>query len=73
MQTNVNPNGTSVTTLWRAIRPNKEDRVAKLEWAANGGLGRVVIGKVRFKQFSQSLALTMTCHRMPYPCLTLSL
>lgn len=35
-----------MTTLWRTIRPNKEDRVAKLEWAANGGLGRVVIGKV---------------------------
>jgi hypothetical protein len=30
----------------RMIRPNKEDRVAKFEWAANGGLGRVVIGKV---------------------------
>ncbi|KAJ7499093.1 hypothetical protein FB451DRAFT_25465 [Mycena latifolia] len=44
-QTTVNPNGQSVTTLWRTIRPNKEDRVAKLEWAANGGLGRVVIGK----------------------------
>lgn len=37
----------SVTTLWRAIRANKEDRVAKLEWAPNGGLGRAVIGKVR--------------------------
>ncbi|KIK08409.1 hypothetical protein K443DRAFT_672432 [Laccaria amethystina LaAM-08-1] len=44
-QTVVNPSGQSVTTLWRAIRPNKEDRVAKLEWAANGGLGRIVIGK----------------------------
>ncbi|KAF9008874.1 hypothetical protein BDQ17DRAFT_1349113 [Cyathus striatus] len=44
-QTTVSPSGQSVTTLWRAIRPNKEDRVAKLEWAANGGLGRVVIGK----------------------------
>ncbi|EED84492.1 predicted protein [Postia placenta Mad-698-R] len=37
--------GVSVTTLWRAIRANKEDRVAKLEWAPNGGLGRAVIGK----------------------------
>lgn len=38
--------GQSVTTLWRAIRTNKEDRVAKLEWAPNGSLGRAVIGKV---------------------------
>ncbi|KAF8232428.1 hypothetical protein L208DRAFT_1436264 [Tricholoma matsutake] len=44
-QTVVSPSGQSVTTLWRAIRPNKEDRVAKLEWSATGGLGRVVIGK----------------------------
>ncbi|KAJ7742439.1 hypothetical protein DFH07DRAFT_750461 [Mycena maculata] len=44
-QTTVTASGQSVTTLWRTIRPNKEDRVAKLEWAANGGLGRVVIGK----------------------------
>jgi len=39
-------NGQTVTTLWRTLRPNKEDRVAKLEWSANGGLGRVVMGKV---------------------------
>jgi len=44
-QTTVSPTGQSVTTLWRAIRTNKEDRVAKLEWAPNGGLGRAVIGK----------------------------
>ncbi|KAJ3723178.1 hypothetical protein EV361DRAFT_388462 [Lentinula raphanica] len=44
-QTTVSANGTSVTTLYRTIRANKEDRVAKLEWASNGGLGRVVIGK----------------------------
>ncbi|KAK7061594.1 hypothetical protein R3P38DRAFT_3490022 [Favolaschia claudopus] len=44
-QTVVSASGQSVTTLWRVIRPNKEDRVAKLEWAANGGLGRVIIGK----------------------------
>ncbi|KAI0320251.1 hypothetical protein OF83DRAFT_619169 [Amylostereum chailletii] len=43
--TEQNAQGQSVTTLWRAIRPNKEDRVAKLEWAPNGGLGRAVIGK----------------------------
>ncbi|RDB22719.1 hypothetical protein Hypma_010393 [Hypsizygus marmoreus] len=46
-QTTVSPSGQSITTLWRAIRPNKEDRVAKLEWSANGGLGRVVIGKTQ--------------------------
>ncbi|EGO01780.1 hypothetical protein SERLA73DRAFT_85661 [Serpula lacrymans var. lacrymans S7.3] len=44
-QTVVSPNGQSTTTLWRAVRTNKEDRVAKLEWAPNGGLGRAVIGK----------------------------
>ncbi|KAF9266423.1 hypothetical protein L218DRAFT_811854, partial [Marasmius fiardii PR-910] len=44
-QTVVNANGTSVTTLWRTIRTTKEDRVAKLEWASNGGLGRIVMGK----------------------------
>ncbi|KAH8834096.1 hypothetical protein DL96DRAFT_1666953 [Flagelloscypha sp. PMI_526] len=44
-QTNVSPGGQSITTLWRTIRPGKEDRVAKLEWAANGGLGRIVLGK----------------------------
>lgn len=44
-QTSVAANGQSTTTLWRAIRPNKEDRVARLEWASNGGLGRIVIGK----------------------------
>ncbi|OAX42891.1 hypothetical protein K503DRAFT_262649 [Rhizopogon vinicolor AM-OR11-026] len=41
----VAPSGQSTTTLWRAVRANKEDRVAKLEWASNGGLGRAVIGK----------------------------
>ncbi|KAH7887913.1 hypothetical protein F5I97DRAFT_1926321 [Phlebopus sp. FC_14] len=41
----VSANGQSTTTLWRAVRANKEDRVAKLEWASNGGLGRAVIGK----------------------------
>ncbi|CAA7259517.1 unnamed protein product [Cyclocybe aegerita] len=44
-QTSVGQNGASVTTMWRALRPNKEDRIAKLEWAANGGLGRVIMGK----------------------------
>jgi len=44
-QTVVNTNGQSITTLLRTIRPNKEDKVARLEWSANGGLGRVIIGK----------------------------
>jgi len=44
-QTDTNAHGQQITTLWRAIRANKEDRVAKLEWASNGGLGRAVIGK----------------------------
>ncbi|KAH8999350.1 hypothetical protein EDB92DRAFT_1833676 [Lactarius akahatsu] len=44
-QTDTNAQGQSTTTVWRAIRANKEDRVAKLEWAPGGGLGRAVIGK----------------------------
>ncbi|KAG8218380.1 hypothetical protein J3R82DRAFT_4000 [Butyriboletus roseoflavus] len=44
-QTVVSGSGQSTTTLWRAVRANREDRVAKLEWASNGGLGRAVIGK----------------------------
>ncbi|KAI4525265.1 hypothetical protein K523DRAFT_275011 [Schizophyllum commune Tattone D] len=44
-QTNVSANSNSVTVLWRTIRANKEDRVAKLEWSATGGLGRIIIGK----------------------------
>lgn len=41
-------NGRSITTLRqrRVIRPNKEDRIAKLEWAPDGGLGRILIDKV---------------------------
>lgn len=52
-------NGTSVTTLYRTIRANKEDRVAKLEWASNGGLGRVVIGKVGVFWISLSLVVNI--------------
>lgn len=44
-QTEPNSQGQSTTTVWRAIRPNREDRVAKLEWGPNGVLGRAVIGK----------------------------
>ncbi|CAE6440798.1 unnamed protein product [Rhizoctonia solani] len=40
-----NTAGRMVTTLHRAIRQGREDRVAKLEWASNGGLGRAVIGR----------------------------
>ncbi|KAH9053770.1 hypothetical protein EDB87DRAFT_160742 [Lactarius vividus] len=43
-QTDTNAQGQSITSLWRAIRLNREDRVAKLEWALDGGFGRVVIG-----------------------------
>ncbi|KAH9963157.1 hypothetical protein BC827DRAFT_1129404 [Russula dissimulans] len=43
--TETNAQGQSTTTVWRAIRANKEDRVAKLEWAPGGGLGRAVMGK----------------------------
>jgi len=47
-QTEVSPNGQSVTNLWRAraFHSKREDKVAKLEWPADGGLsGRVVLGK----------------------------
>ncbi|KAF9779485.1 hypothetical protein BJ322DRAFT_354871 [Thelephora terrestris] len=44
-QTDTNSSGQSVTSLWRAIRHTKEERVAKLEWASGGGLGRATIGK----------------------------
>ena len=43
-QTETNAQGQSTTTVWRAIRANREDRVAKLEWGPGGGLGRAVIG-----------------------------
>jgi len=48
VQTDTGSGGQNVTSLWRAIRPTKEERVAKLEWAANGGLGRATIGKVSY-------------------------
>jgi hypothetical protein len=32
--------------MWRTLKPGREDRIAKLEWAPNGGLGRVIMGKV---------------------------
>ena len=47
VQTDTGNGGRTVTSLWRTICPNKEVRVARIEWAANGGiLGRVAIGKV---------------------------
>ena len=39
------------------IRSNKEDRVAKLEWAPSGGLGRAIIGKVELLALHYVLAL----------------
>ena len=53
----MDPNGQSVTTLWRSLRPSKEDRVAKLKWAANGGLGRIIIGKVNFHRILMPLTV----------------
>jgi hypothetical protein len=44
-QTTTMPNGQVVTLVSRVVRATKEDRVAKLEWAPNGGLGRASIGK----------------------------
>jgi hypothetical protein len=55
-QTDTNAQGQSVTNLWRAIRSNKEDRVAKIQWAPGGGPGTVVIGKVR-----------LSSQRIPHP------
>jgi len=44
-QTIIAANGKSVTTLQRHINQNKKSYIAKFEWAAHGGLGRVIIGK----------------------------
>ncbi|KAF8268300.1 hypothetical protein EI94DRAFT_1771662 [Lactarius quietus] len=45
-QTDANAQGQSVTTLWRAIRSNKEDRVGKFEWPPGPPVpGRTQIGK----------------------------
>lgn len=60
-QTDINAHGTSVTTLWKAIRANKEDRVAKLEWAPNGGLGRAIIGKVNMRYRSDPADIVNGC------------
>ncbi|KAH9972343.1 hypothetical protein BGW80DRAFT_1315717 [Lactifluus volemus] len=43
-QTKSNAQGQSTITAWHAIRANKEDWVAKLEWAPGGVLGHTVIG-----------------------------
>ncbi|TDL29290.1 hypothetical protein BD410DRAFT_14399 [Rickenella mellea] len=41
--------GQRVTTITKSISPGsrggRDDKVAKLEWAPNGGLGRAIIGK----------------------------
>jgi hypothetical protein len=62
-QTETNAQGQSTTTVWRAIRANREDRVAKLEWAPGGGLGRAVIGKVRpsLRGIPHSTSLLRSC------------
>ncbi|KAG8907221.1 hypothetical protein FRB99_005045 [Tulasnella sp. 403] len=38
-------NGKTITTLYRAIKQGKEDRIARLEWGSNGSLGRATIGR----------------------------
>jgi len=38
-------NGKPITTIWRAVRQNREDKVARLEWNPSGGLGRAVLGR----------------------------
>lgn len=48
IQTDKAANGQITTTLIRTLRLNREDRVGKLEWGANGSLGRAIIGKVCF-------------------------
>jgi hypothetical protein len=68
-QTTVSPSGQSVTTLVKSIRHNKEDRVARLEWAPNGGLGRAVIGKVVCKPTAFIKVLRCAVDRILYPCL----
>jgi len=40
-----NVNGKTITTLFRAVKQGREDRIAKLEWGANGTLGRATIGR----------------------------
>ncbi|KAH9971618.1 hypothetical protein BGW80DRAFT_1321445 [Lactifluus volemus] len=45
-QTESNAQGQSTITVWHAIRANKEDWVAKLEWAPGGGLGHAVMGLI---------------------------
>ena len=38
--------------MFRSVKPNKEDRIATLGWAPNGGLGRVAIGRVYLLYFT---------------------
>lgn len=53
------------------MRKNKEERVARLEWAPNGGLGRAQIGKVRNSFYYVAARLT-TSNRTPSLCTTSS-
>jgi len=40
-----NVNGKTITTLYRAIKQGKEDRIARLEWGPDFDLGRATIGR----------------------------
>lgn len=43
--TEVDNRNVTTTTLWRAVRQSREDRLAKFEWTSNGSLGRAMIGR----------------------------
>lgn len=49
--------GMTITTLWRALWLNQEDRVCRLEWSSNGGLHRAVIGKPAYSNCDRVLIL----------------
>ncbi|KAG8797334.1 hypothetical protein FRC17_007780, partial [Serendipita sp. 399] len=44
-QQEVDNRNVTTTTLWRAVRQSREDRLARFEWNANGSLGRATIGR----------------------------
>ena len=61
LQTTLSHKG-SITTMWRAVQLNKENRCAMLQWASNGGLGRVVMGKVcNFSRLLSSMTFAPHC------------
>jgi len=43
--TEVDVRGQATTSLYRTVRKDREDRVARLEWGPNGTFGRAIIGK----------------------------